>query len=335
MFRNVITNVRRRSPHTLLAHPLQTSIMVAGSLVEQLTAWIFFFRFAVGTSRSTSRFTASVNLSRTATLLGFPATIHPLLYVNRRIIETIAFPLVRKPTCDLRPALLRASRYSGNSSCDLYLRIDDVFLTDKHSVKQFCELFKRCQLPFLAAVTGSDLLNPLNRTSIIQLQNAGGIIGIHGFSHCGKFGPFPSELLQMRYPEILAKTDALCNGFPFTKNTPLLLVPPFNAIGPGQLMYLSQRFHVICGGPETLRFTDRSAGPVALNGGGWYFPSLHPFYGSSNDILRSNALKSLQTIKVPVCLTLHYPKEASDAFASLTRLLDSLPGSTQPWHRLF
>ena len=46
---------------------------------------------------------------------------------------------------------------------------------------------------------------------------------------------------------------------------PYILVPPFNAIGPEQILQLSNYFKVICGGPETARFTGRLTGPVAVH----------------------------------------------------------------------
>ena len=84
--------------------------------------------------------------------------------------------------------------------------------------------------------------------------------------------------------------------------TPWILVPPYNAIGPEQIVQLSKHFKVICGGPETARFTERIIGPIAISGT-WYFPSFHLFMGAPDHPEIGLLNSHLQGL---VCLTLHF-----------------------------
>ncbi|MBN1577197.1 MAG: glycosyltransferase [Chitinispirillaceae bacterium] len=335
MFRNIINDLRRRLPETLLLHPLQTVTLVLGSLIGQAASWMLLPRLVLGKLPPQSTFGSCIDSRRTTELWRLPVDRIDMLYVDRRPFATLFFTLLHRPTHDIRTTIRRLGRRAKNRQCDLFLRIDDLFLSDGADVRKLCDLLEQHHCPFLAAVTGNDLLNTAYRTVIGRVREAGGTIGVHGFSHTGKFGPFPSELLQMRYPELQSKVESISSSILFEKEHTLILVPPFNAIGPGQIVQLSRLFKIICGGPETLRFTGRILGPVALDGGGWYFPSLHPFYGSAESILRSGSIKFLQKVYGPVCMTTHFPCEAADAFRSLSRLLASLPFRTQPWHRLF
>jgi hypothetical protein len=226
-------------------------------------------------------------------------------------------------------------RISGPRQCDFFLRIDDVFLAEQEAVRGLCTLLHDRKIPFLAALKGDDLRVPDNFALIDLIRRSGGTIGLHGFSHAGRFGPFQSELLQMRIPDILMKIEEISEAGRWGTEEPRILVPPFNALGPGQIAALASGFSVICGGPETLRFTDRRIGPVALDGGGWYFPSLHPWYGSAAAILKSGALSQGKSFTGAVCITTHLGCEAVDAFGALSRLLECLPRGTRPWKGVF
>ncbi len=335
LFRNIINEIRRRRLITLLRHPLQSAVLILGALIEQITAWTLLPRFIFSHSLPLSTLMSFVDIRRTSSLWHIPEDRVGKLRINRNVVPRILFPLLKTPVYNLLPLLGRLNKYTQNRQCKIYLRIDDVFLDDETCVGRFCRLMEKYKYPFLAAVTGNDLLNTEYRTSVELIRNAGGTIGIHGFGHCGKFGPFTSEILQMHYPEIIVKVNDIKKYGIFNNGQPLILVPPFNAIGPDQIVFLSKIFSVICGGPETLRFTDRLIGPIALQGGGWYFPSIYPFYGSARKMLKTDLLRKLRKISGHVCITLHFTYEARDSFRFFERFLNELPINPEPWNRLF
>jgi hypothetical protein len=125
--------------------------------------------------------------------------------------------------------------------------------------------------------------------------------------------------------------DEKINDIPST-NLPFAFIPPFNSIGPQQILFLSKRFRVICGGPETARFTGRHCGPVALKNNSWYFPSFYPFYANSRFLLKRDLLRKATVYKAFICITLHFTEEAKDDFKNLKKLLPSFPNRPLPWN---
>ncbi len=329
MTRNAVNELRRRSAAVLVRHPFQTLGLTIGSLIEQAASW-FMFPVLLAKSTYISRFRHSIDLSRSSSFMHqIPGAEPPR--VKRRPVATLTFPLLRRPVYDIVPALRSRTSGSTPGKCAVFFRMDDMFTQDAGALLGACAIFTRYHCPFLAAITGRDLADPGSGSLFEEIRAAGGVIGIHGFNHSGMFGPFPSELLQMTFPEILGKVDAIRRN-PLLENSPSILVPPFNAIGPEQILILSRHFDVICGGPETVRFTDGVAGPVSFKGGGWYFPSLHPFYGSCRSMLRYGAPRLLRSLSGAVCLTTHLTVEAEDRFSALAELLASLQETCKSWN---
>jgi hypothetical protein len=94
-------------------------------------------------------------------------------------------------------------------------------------------------------------------------------------------------------------------------------VPPFNAIAWDQIVLLSKIFPLVCGGPETLRFTNYFSGPVVLDTGGIYFPSCYPFYGTAQHGQHPTLYKTVMQVNAPICFTFHLHTEALDDFRGL------------------
>ena len=114
-----------------------------------------------------------------------------------------------------------------------------------------------------------------------------------------------------------------------------IFVPPFNALGREQIVYLSRYFKIICGGPETARFTDCFAGPAALAESSWYFPAFHPFYDNAKNILKSRALDEALKWKGFLCIGVHMSVEAQDGFGVLLELVDRISGKWTSWKYLY
>jgi len=94
---------------------------------------------------------------------------------------------------------------------------------------------------------------------------------------------------------------------------------------------LARYFKVICGGPETARFTDCFIGPVAISDSSWYFPAFHPFYNTAAHILKSKVLKEAAQWKGFLCIGVHMSVEAQDGYKALMELVDRISERLTSW----
>jgi hypothetical protein len=315
-----------------LRHPLQSLVLLLSCLIEQAYAWLclpkyFFCYYESGFSFFDS-------------LVDIPATMGfwkldkaaPLRQFRVRpfVVKSMLFPLVRRPVYSALPALKRISAFTGQPSLRCFVRIDDVFFNHPAVVERMCGILSETKIPFLAAVCGDQLVDPRCRRLIDLLRSSGGEIGVHGFSHEGRFGPFESEVLQLSFGELEQRTEAIFQALG-SGLRPLAFVAPFNAISRPQIAFLGSRFPIVCGGPETARFTDRMLGPLALKNGAWYVPSLFPFYQSAAAMMQTRALQRWRAIGGSACLAVHMPQEADDGFAGLSALCAGLAGVAASW----
>jgi hypothetical protein len=111
-------------------------------------------------------------------------------------------------------------------------------------------------------------------------------------------------------------------------------IAPFNAIAWDQIVYLSRRFPIITGGPETARFTGNLFGPLVLETGSIYFPSFHPFYGRAADMLDQKFFDTILYTHAPLCITLHLQQEAADAFSSFKKFITLYRAFITDWESL-
>jgi glycosyltransferase involved in cell wall biosynthesis len=333
LVRNLVNNVRRRRSADCLCHPVQFFFLVAASIVEQIGAWLLVPHYAWVLIKNEPRFFHRlIDEERTNDFWHFRDRT-ALRYLRFRflLLASLFFPLIKKPVYDIRPMLRRLSAFRTITDSHVLLRIDDIFLNETAVVDRFIEIMGRKKYPFLAGVTGDDLLNISYAPMINRLRGAGAEIAVHGFSHQGHFGPFASELLQMNYPDFLNKLVAISGAAVFRNNPPQAFIPPFNAVAGEQISFLARHFAIITGGSETMRFTDHFAGPVAMKEGGWYVPVAHPYYNKASLILRAGLMEQLARTKGFVCLALHMTEEENDDFAGLIRLLDALPIRPLSW----
>jgi glycosyltransferase involved in cell wall biosynthesis len=261
------------------------------------------------------------------------ATDISLLRCKPILFRSLLFPLLRRPVYSMTPVLQRIRGQTSLPDMRLFLRIDDVFMNEPHSVELLCDKLAQRRIPFCAAVTGNDLGSDGSSRLVERIRKSGGEIALHGFTHAGAFGPYASEILQMNFPCLDVALERVFEKAP-AREVPAIFIPPFNAVNRGQIAYLTRHFKVICGGPETARFTDCYTGPLALRNGAWYVPSFFPFYGAAASA-GSRMLRLLRGSRGFGCITVHLPVEARDGFAALMRLLESLAAAVTPWNYFF
>jgi hypothetical protein len=208
-----------------------------------------------------------------------------------------------------------------------------MFLDRTTDIEALCGVLQKHHVPFLASITGDQMADARFSRNLDTILSSGGEIGLHGFCHQGTFGPFASEILQMTFKEISGKIERALERMPHGVR-PIAFVPPFNAISREQICLAGTYFPIVCGGPETARFTDGCFGPLALKNGSLYFPAFFPFYSTVADVMRFKALETLNRLGGIVCVTMHMPHEADNGFADVNRLVPMLAKTTVSWKRL-
>jgi glycosyltransferase involved in cell wall biosynthesis len=336
LFKNVISTLKRRKLLKLLFHPVQAFVLILSSLYEQFGAGVLSFRYIKRFLFDDSDYLpVNINHKATAALWKFKNEKTSLILKLRpSIIRSIFFRIKRKPVYTALPLLKKAGKLTHSESPRIFLRIDDLFLSDNELIEQLCDVMEQVKVPFLAGITCHDFTHGEYYQLIDRINKAGGAIGIHGFTHTGTYGPYESEILQLNYPEMDERIGAMMKTPVYKEIKPIAFIPPFNAISWEQIVYLSISFSVICGGPETARFTNCSFGPVSLDTGGIYFPSFYPFYNSCDNLLNSELIRSIIKSKAPICITAHLHNEATDGFNSLRKLANVLKSAITDWHSL-
>lgn len=326
--RHLYTTLHRRAVGPMIRHPLQSLVLTAATAIEQLCAPILFPRLARRFLTDTpGDFAAHVDAAGSRARWGGTA----LRRLRRDWLSLARFILSRRPVYNTMPLVLKAAGASADRSRPrLYLRVDDVFFSEGEAVDSFLTTMEGLGVPYLAAVTGNDLRDPRAGEIVRRIRSSGGAVGLHGFSHEGRFGPFASEILQMTIPELRRRLEEQRALESRLAVKPAAFVAPFNAINALQIRFMATRFAVVCGGPETARFTDRILGPVALDGGGVYFPSYYPFYGSST-VIRRQVAQAANRLTGAVCLTVHMPEESAGGCEGLKELVRSVAHLLGSW----
>jgi glycosyltransferase involved in cell wall biosynthesis len=336
LLKYAVTSFRRRSGAAVLRHPVQAMALAAAMLLEQLTAWILLPRFIFAWIRQRpATDIQGIDAPRTALLWKTEANlVSRMFFLRTNQVRSLLFPLRRKPVYDLVPSLRRIRQFTGCASLRFLLRVDDVFFDHPDRIRDLCTALRKRNLPFLAAVTGNDIIDTRGRMLLEQIAAARGIIGLHGFAHSGKFGPFASEILQMTFSDLDRRCDEIISRLSTMNIGAPAFVAPFNALCWEQIVHLAQRFAVVCGGPETARFANALCGPLAIATRSWYVPSFFPFYQSARDQLRCGALDRIGSLGGYAALTLHLEQEAADGFSSMAGLLDRIGDRIVSWEEL-
>jgi len=334
--KHVVTTFKRRCIQSIVLHPLQSLVLFVSCVLEQATAWVllplFMSRFIHGKEVF---FDADLDFAKTRDFWNFKKNVpYSDFIIKSSKVKSAIFPLLRAPVYSAKPLLGRIRRIvKAETECKCFMRVDDVFLENSNMVFDLCKVFKDHNTPFCAAIPGHYLIDGIYKHVIDLIVASGGSIAVHGFCHQGMFGPYASELMQMQYEEFEKKTKEVFEAIP--KNIKLrILVPPFNAISRYHIQEASKLFKVICGGPETARFTDGCFGPVALANGSWYFPSFFPFYSNAKTVIRSKAMTFLKKTRGIACVTLHMHHEARNGYSDVKQLLGEHSQSISSWETL-
>lgn len=253
--------------------------------------------------------------------------------MKKNYLNAVTFRFFRLPVYNAYHAQKKISSGSQHNACQIFVRVDDLFFDDTAAIEHFSTVIKKSNISVMTAVRGNDILKEEYHPLFEKLKDSGIFIGIHGFVHEGTFGPFDSELLQMKYGSFESQICPVIRTLHAWKQNHSILVPPFNAINSLQIVRWSKLCSIICGGPETARFTGQVYGPVALSDGGWYFPSVHPFYGNADIMLKNGVPSMIKNLKGPLCLTMHFTQERKDNFRSFTNLLERMHPQIHCWEK--
>ncbi|HAJ79358.1 MAG TPA: hypothetical protein DCO75_06265 [Fibrobacteres bacterium] len=336
IFRYTFSEIKRRRFSVLFLHPLQSAALLLSSIIEQLYAILLLPGFILKYINLPSLFfIRHIDENRTKNFWKINADVPISIFVLKpEFLRSLLFPLIKKPVYSNEIFFKKIQKTSLHKDLNIFLRIDDVFFDELETVDLMCDKLSDKNVHYCAAVTGNDLISPGAGPVLQKILSSGGRIALHGFTHSGKFGMFNSEILQMNFIELDVKIKEVFSNMP-ANFKPEIFIPPFNAISREQILHLSDFFKVICGGPETARFTDYYTGPIALCNKSWYFPAFQPFYGCAYNILKSKTLKTIMRQKGFVCFNLHMPDEAKDNFASLIKLIDAISDYLTSWNIFF
>lgn len=318
---HVVISLKRRKIKDIVTKPIQASYLIISLIFEQISALLFAPKLIINDLTNSNTITNSIDIKRTAAVNKISLSICiKLLTKPFNIIDTFNRVISGKRTYkNINSKMIKHSRFNPPN---ILLRVDDIFLHKKDQIIQFCNIISQQKITFLAAITLNELVNPEYKNLIQKVKDSGGIIAIHGISHEGKFGPFPSEILQLNYKQLDDIIDQ-------NKNIEAqAFIAPFNAIRFDQIIYLSKWFPVICGGPETGRFTCQLSIPTILKNNSSYIPSLPPYYNSSKEILKNKIDLNSNGVKP---LTFHLNIEYSDNFNSMTILINKYKDNFLNW----
>lgn len=310
ILKHTFISLKRRSFKNLQNKPFQTFYLLISSILEQFGALLFFPKFIIKEVSGSSKIPNSINIEKSCKL-NKVSTVNLIKLIRSSQSSKIISRIILGKR-NYNNVITKLNKISKFKSPNLILRIDDLFLEDKDKVKNLCSLMLKHKVNFLAGITLSDLYKTENNVLIEEIKYAGGIIAIHGINHKGKYGPYPSEILQLNYNEI----NSICQKSNMLKLK--IFIPPFNAISWDQIEYLSNSFSIICGGPESGRFTNHISIPVILKSGSLYLPSLPPFYNTSKKLINRDNIFNQNGLKA---VTLHLNNEYEDNFNSLNILL--------------
>jgi hypothetical protein len=179
-------------------------------------------------------------------------------------------------------------------------------------------------------------LDEFERDVLGRLKQDGVTFAMHGLSHQTR-DPDPSrhsEITGLSDPELdellATSTEELADAGVETK----VFVPPYNRFDPSQYRRLTERFDVVCGGPENILLLGYARTPL-WRGHAVYMPAYSPFYGDVNSL--EPALERLAELEVPlwVPVGLHWGWEFENDWRTLGQLVGLLQPYARPWDEFF
>jgi Uncharacterized protein conserved in bacteria (DUF2334) len=211
--------------------------------------------------------------------------------------------------------------------------------------RRFHAVLAEAGIPYLLAITphvSRDYLDPevkerrpLDPGEIETLRDLSAdhvVFGLHGADHRSRHANprRHSELCGLSEEETAARIDGARAVFGGHGLPTPVFVPPFNRFDAAQYPLLSERFEVVCGGPESVRLLGWQPTP-AWHRDAVYLPSYPPLYGTAAEAAAEveRLLEAEAAIWAP--LTLHWGWELHDDFAALRRLCSLLQGIAADW----
>jgi glycosyltransferase involved in cell wall biosynthesis len=332
IFLLMFQEIKRRSFSQVICNIHDTFILLLSSTFEQLSSVIWLINnFKTLLNPVKLFFSRNIDLEKTAIVWKIKNCSIKNFTMQKHLFNTVAFKYIKRPVYNAFHVQKTLSDISHHTVPKVFIRIDDLFFNNLQNVHLFIDSITTLKLPVMVSIRGDDIQNTIYYPLLKKLKNAGIFIGIHGFTHTGKYGPFDSELLQMNHSCFEQRVAPVIKKLASLGQNHSVLVPPFNAIGREQILRWSKVCSIISGGPETARFTDQLYGPVALSNAGWYFPSIQPFYGDARTMLRNNVSSLVTSLKGPLCLTMHFTQEQSDNFYSLIIFLEKIYPYISHW----
>jgi hypothetical protein len=332
MLLSIYQEFRRKTLKQIIGNIPDTLILLISTIFEQMyTLFWTIFHFSLLSKCRSPILSKTIDTQRTAALWKISPFDLENFQLRRSVLNAATYRYLKRPVYNSYSSQMQITRTSQTPSCQVFIRIDDLFFDDIEIIHLFISRLKKLNIPVMTAIRGTDIQNKSYHPILEQLKRNGAFIGIHGFTHDGKYGPFDSELLQMSYSSFETQYCQVVETLTTFKQRHSILVPPFNAICRNQIVRWSKISSIICGGPETARFTDQFYGPVALSHGGWYFPSIFPFYGNAAFMLKKGVPSLISRLKGPLCLTMHFTQESKDQFHSFTSLLEMVHSNIHNW----
>jgi Uncharacterized protein conserved in bacteria (DUF2334) len=160
---------------------------------------------------------------------------------------------------------------------------------------------------------------------------------LHGYDHrTRRRSPKAhSELAGLNKEELDALLDrGLAALGELGLEPPRAFVPPFNRFDAGQYFELSQRFDVVCGGPESVRRAGWMRSPQ-WRADAIYLPAHPPLYGRAAEMIELIETLAERRWALWVPVVLHLSWEAADEWRGLVQWRERVGRYAVPWEEFY
>ncbi|HET8673758.1 MAG TPA: DUF2334 domain-containing protein [Thermoleophilaceae bacterium] len=213
------------------------------------------------------------------------------------------------------------------------------------SSKEFHSVLASAGTPYLMAVvprvthrpldpraTGDRALEPDEVAFLGEMGRAGVEFGLHGYDHRTRYDSprRHSELCGLSSEELEVRIDRGLEELAAADVHPRVFVPPFNRFDAAHWGPLSERFDVICGGPETVPLLGYHPGPQ-WRGEAVYLPCYPPLYGSAAECLPVVREMIERQVGLWLPIVLHPGWELADDHAGLKALAREIQPYAASW----
>ncbi len=213
------------------------------------------------------------------------------------------------------------------------------------AAKRFHDVMRNVGVAYLMAIVPQLTHAPLDpkddggrplgpqEIELLERMRADGVsFAQHGTTHRSRYRSprRRSELLGLSAAQAGAVVDRGRATLASLGIDPRVFVPPFNRFGAGQWRALSERYKVICGGPESIRLLGWQAGPLWRDGA-VYLPCYPPLYGRAREMLSATRHLIERAPGTWIPIVLHLAWEADDGFSGLIELAEQIAPHATSW----